>query len=62
MLDKPSRKPGGVRRDVVLRLPPGDARGGRGDLHDGHPPTFTVDGLPLALQEVFLPQIGRPRT
>ena len=23
---------------------------------------FTVDGLPLALQEVFLPQIGRPRT
>jgi uncharacterized protein (DUF58 family) len=41
--------PLGVRRDVLLRLHPGDARGLRVDVHDGHPPTFTVDGLPRRL-------------
>jgi uncharacterized protein (DUF58 family) len=41
--------PLGVRREVELRLHPGDARAVRVDVHDGHPPPFTVDGLPRRL-------------
>lgn len=41
--------PLGVRREVALSLHPTDTRGLRVDVHDGHPPGFSVDGLPRRL-------------
>lgn len=42
--------PLGVRREIGLRLHPADARGLRVDVHDGHPPAFSIDGLPRRLE------------
>lgn len=42
----PQILPLGVRRDIGLQLHPADARALRVDVHDGHPPPFSVDGLP----------------
>ncbi|MBL0030385.1 MAG: DUF58 domain-containing protein [Rhodanobacteraceae bacterium] len=44
--ESPQILPLGVRREIGLRLHPADARTLRVDVHDGHPPTFSVGGLP----------------
>jgi uncharacterized protein (DUF58 family) len=48
--EAPHILPLGVRREVGLSLHPVDARALRVDVHDAHPPSFSVDGLPRALE------------